>query len=195
VSKRSRDERERTSRGLSLITEEMRENLRNMTTAYSVSINIYALEVLPKYRPDAVQNNLELRIRYLTEQISQEEFKHALSREAKKYSSKIEIGQVIQTVVIGMSDILNRLVGYLRTTHHEGHTYTTNYCDIESIFKMYSEIDLLIEYANQCLQNICEQYKLTRYAMFIRDDKKNIKAGLFTTRIDEHGNLTQVRQA
>ena len=193
VSKKSRDEKERTKRGLNLITDEMRDNLRNMTAAYSISINYYALDVLPKYRPDAIQNNLELRIRYLTEQISQVDFKHALSRETKKYSSKVEIGQVIQTVIVGMSDILNRLIGYLRLTHNN--TENTNYCDVQPIFQFYSEIDLLIEYANQCLSNICEQYKLTRSAIFIRDERKQIKAGLFTTRINEEGTLIQVRQA
>jgi len=51
---------------------------------------------------------------------------------------------------------------------------------------MFSEIDTLIDYANECLEFICKQYKLTRVAIFVRDGKKKHQTGLYTVRsIDE----------
>jgi hypothetical protein len=149
---------------------------------YAVSIEVFANHILPRYRPDAIQNNLELRVDYLTEKITKEEFKSALSREAKQFNKKLEIGQVIQTVVFGMSDILTRLVNLLRETNNN---HSVSNLDPGQIFGMFSEIDALIDYANECLEFICKQYKLTRVAMFVRNSAKKHQPGLFTVRVIE----------
>lgn len=117
------------------------------------------------------------------EQITKDEFKRELSRESKQFNKKIEIGQVVQTVVFGMSDILTRLANFLRETND--HRSYTNYCDHEKILDMFSEIDTLIEYANECLEFICKQYKLTRVAIFVRDGAKQYITGLYTVRLEE----------
>ena len=174
---------EREKLGLSPVNKEMRTKIRERAIDYAVSIYEFAERILPRYRPDAIQNNLELRVLYLTEQITKEEFKSALSREAKQFHRKIEIGQVVQTVIFGMSDILTRLIGYLRENYDR--EANTNYVDIDKIVAMYSEIDALIEYANECLEFICKQYKLTRVAMFVRDESKFHQPGLYTVRVVE----------
>ena len=148
---------------------------------YSTSLNHYATELLPNYRTDAIQNNLELRVRYLTEQYSLKEFKTALSRESKQFNRKIEIGQVLQTVVFGMSDILSRLIEYLRDDTDN----INKIFEVEPIVKIFSEIDALIEYTNECLKNICKQYKLTRIALFIRSFARRRESGLFTVKTTE----------
>jgi hypothetical protein len=118
---------------------------------------------------------------YLTEQITETEFKTTLSREAKQFNKRIEIGQIVQTVVFGMSDILTRLVNFLRQTDDRANN--VNYCNIDTIFAIFSEIDALIEYANECLDFICKQYKSTRVAIFLRNtSKKNFHVGLYTVR-------------
>jgi hypothetical protein len=165
------------------VTKEMRTKIRERANDYAVSINEYAGRILPRYRPDAIQNNLELRVQYLTEQITKEEFKSTLSREAKQFHRKIEIGQVVQTVIFGMSDILTRLAEYLRENYDR--ELNVNYVDFGKIEAMYSEIDALIDYANECLDFICKQYKLTRVAMFVRDGSKGNPPGLYTARAKE----------
>ena len=172
---------EREKRGLPQITSDMRIKLRERSGDYAMSIHYYADRVLPRYRPDAIQDNLELRVDYLTEQITETEFKTTLSREAKQFNKRIEIGQIVQTVVFGMSDILTRLVNFLRQT--DDRTNNVNYCNINTIFAIFSEIDALIEYANECLDFICKQYKSTRVAIFLRNtSNKNFHVGLYTVR-------------
>ena len=186
---------EREKRGLKPITKEERNVIQHRTLDYAMSINFFANNVLPRYRPDAIQDNLELRVQYLTECITKEEFKSALCRESKQHNKRIEIGQVVQTVVFGMSDILTRLVNFLRETHDPN--FNTNYCDIDKIFAMFSEIATLIEYANECLEFICKQYKLTRVVIFVR--MANIyQPGLYTVRSVEKntndGKVTVLEQ-
>ena len=179
----SSSQEEREKRGLAPMTKEIKKRLRDRAVDYAISIHHFADRLLPRYRPDAIQNNQELRVKYLTEQITKDEFKTALSREAKQYYKKREIGQVIQTVVFGMSDILTRLVNILRE-NHEPNT-ETNYLDPDKIFAIFSEIDALIEYANECLEFICKQYKLTRVAMFVRDNHRTNHPGLYTAKFEE----------
>jgi hypothetical protein len=189
----SRNPVEREKRGLPPIDYSALKlkNLLTLASDYSLSLQYYAQEILPRFRPDAIQNNLELRVRYLTEQYNMDEFKHALSRETKQFNRNIEIGQVVQTVVFGMTDILTRVIATMRECRSEdGHAL---YCDHTHVLRMFSEIDSLIEYANECLENICKQYKLTKIVIFIRNLSKHHTYGLFTVR-ESNGQLIQVKQ-
>jgi len=189
---------DRENRGLKPLSRETKQILQTRTIDYSVSIEHFANRILPRYRPDAIQDNLELRVQYLTEQITKEEFKSALSREAKQFNKKLEIGQVIQTVVFGMSDILTRLVNFLREIRDTTKRQNADIDDVEKMFGMFSEIDALIDYANECLEFICKQYKLTRVAIFVRDAAKKHQTGLYTVRPieeeTEEGKVTSLLQ-
>ena len=189
---------DREHRGLKPLSRETKHTLQTKTIDYAVSIEQFANRILPRYRPDAIQNNLELRVQYLTEQITKEEFKSALSRESKQFNKKREIGQVIQTVVFGMSDILTRLATLLRELRESHRKQNTDIDDVEKILGMFSEMDALIDYANECLEFICKQYKLTRVAMFVRDSKKKHQTGLYTVRVVEEdkpeGKMTSLLQ-
>ena len=180
TSTMSRNPTEREKRGLSPLSIEVARQLLKDSSNYTMSIQYYSAYLLPRYRPDAIQNNLELRVLYLTKEITEEEFKSALSREAKQFNKRIEIGQVIQTVIFGMGDILTRLIQFLRNTDDQ--TNSVNYCDPAEILKIFREIDSLIEYANECLEFICKQYKLTRVAMIIRNIPDGCQPGLYTVR-------------
>lgn len=183
---------EREKRGLKPLLKDVRQQLNIRSIDYAITIHHLAEIVLPRYRPDAIQDNLELRVQYLTEQITKDSFKSALSREAKQFNRKIEIGQVVQTVVFGMSDILTRLVTYLRTDYNR--EANTNYCDPDQIFAMFSEIDALVNYANECLEFISKQYKMTRVAIFVRNISRKYQPGLYSVRVLEGiDGLTQVR--
>ena len=172
---------EREKQGLKPMTKEIKQMIQTRTSDYAVSISFFANEILPRYRPDAIQNNLELRVDYLVEKITKEEFKSALSREAKQFNKKIEIGQVVQTVVFGMSDILTRLVNFLRAYNQK----IIIHFDPDKIFEMFAEIDALIDYANECLEFICKQYKLKRVAIFVRNHALKHQEGLYTVKCVE----------
>jgi hypothetical protein len=181
TSSLSKDPVRRMERGLKPLTKDVSRQLMRESADYTTSIQHYAANVLPGYRADAIQNNLELRVNYLTKAITEEEFKSALSRDAKQFNKRNEIGQVIQTVIYGMSDILTRLIQFLRNTNDE--ELGTNYCEPDEIFKYFREVDALIDYANECLDFICKQYKLTRVAIFIRNGETNQRHyGLYTVR-------------
>ena len=188
---KNREKGERENRGLLPLTQENINYLRELRTKYcdyAISLHNYAEQILPRYRPDAIKDNLELRVKYLTEQYDMNEFKHALSRDSKQFNRNIEIGQVLQTVIFGMSDIFNRLIDYLRR-----HTSQKNdACGLEPIFGMDREFDSLMEYANECLENVCKQYKLTRIALFVREISKHNLPGLFTVK-EEKGKLIPKR--
>jgi hypothetical protein len=185
---------DRENRGLKPLSRETKHILQTKTIDYAVSIDHFANRILPRYRPDAIQNNLELRVQYLTEQITKEEFKSALSRESKQFNKKREIGQVIQTVVFGMSDILTRLATLLRELRESNRRKNTDIDDVEKILGMFSEMDALIDYANECLEFICKQYKLTRVAIFVRDSAKKHQTGLYTVRVVEEDPLAPLLQ-
>jgi len=174
---------ERKKRGLPAAPTEYRTKIRDRLNDYTMSIDEFAA-ILTRYRPDAIQDNQELRILYLTEQISEADFKSALSRDAKSFHRRIEIGQVIQTVVLGMSDILTRLANFLRQIYNSQNE-DKYCCDYDIILEMFAEIDALIEYANECLEFISKQYKLTRVALFVRDTTKGHHHGLFTAKMKE----------
>ena len=200
--------KKREKLGIELLSRDIKLMLQVKTADYSVSIERFANGILPRYRPDAIQNNLELRIQYLTEQITKDEFKSALSREAKQFNKKLEIGQVVQTVVFGMSDILTRLAILLREISEpkkqpkkqpeKQPEKQPDIDEVETIFGMFSEIDVLIDYGNECLEFICKQYKLTRVAIFVRNIAKKHHPGLYTVRVVEEtlpeGKVTSLVQ-
>jgi hypothetical protein len=195
---------EREKRIFRPFTKEIKHILQVRTMDYAVSIDYFANRILPRYRPDAIQDNMELRVQYLTEQITKDEFKSALSREAKQFNKKIEIGQVVQTVVFGMSDILTRLINLLRETRETIENDNRQHINTDyagKIVAMCSEIDALIDYANECLEFICKQYKLTRVAIFVRNNAMKYQSGLYTVRSNEEETedgkikmLVQVRE-
>jgi hypothetical protein len=61
------------------------------------------------YRTDRVQNNRDLRIKYLNNEISESNFKTTLQRREKDLEKKREILQVLNTCVVAGSDILRSL--------------------------------------------------------------------------------------
>lgn len=162
------------------ITREGCNQIRTKAIDCAISIETIS-RLMVNYRPDAIQSNLESRIKYLTEEINEQEFKSYLSRDTKKFNKNREIGQVLQTVVFAMTDILNRLIELLRTTDIP--RTERNYATEESIMPILSEVDSLMNYANECLQKICVEYKITRVGLFIRNQELKQSAGLCSVNV------------
>lgn len=185
-------ERYKTRRDVCELAKRRTADITNSISAIS--------EMLPKYRPDAILDSLELRVKYLTEEYDEAQFRMGLFREAKKFKKEREIGQVLQTVVFAMTDILNRLVEYLRDyVEHLGRAmeqdpvknlqlnetiYDPNAAQsAERTLQILSETDNLFDYANECLAKICVEYKVARVGLFLRDSEKRIECGLFGVNI------------
>jgi len=116
--------------------------------------------VLPEYRPDQVADFLDLRIKYISSQIDEPEFRSRLARDQKKHDKKCEIGEVIQMLTITTHELLFRFfqeIEELPTAEIYQNLHTLD------------EIDRLYEYANECLSNICRVYGATLIGVRIMD--------------------------
>ena len=153
-------------RDIELSAAEIESEVNRKTTDIAMSLPVF-VSILPRYRNDAIQNNLELRVKYLTEEINDEQFRSGLFRDAKKFNVEREIGQVIQTVVFAMTDILNRVVDYLKANDLPNDH--ANLSDPMQVLLILSEVDALMNYANECLFKICGEYKIVRTGLFLRN--------------------------
>lgn len=93
---------------------------------------------LPNFQTDYVAKNQDLRIKYLENQISDEEFKISIQRNDKKHRNKREISQVLQLVNTTVTDIIFRIMDRLRYSDNGQHNLTSflgefqeirNYCN------------------------------------------------------------------
>jgi hypothetical protein len=100
----------------------------------------------PKYEIRVVDNT-ELRIDYLTNLISEEQFKTTLQRDVKKNNKKREIFQVLDLYVRSMADILFRYYEMLKKAEPDQ-------CDNEIL----GEINTLVVYVNECFKRIGNNY-------------------------------------
>ena len=100
----------------------------------------------PKYEIRAVDNT-ELRVAYLTNLITEEQFKTTLQRDVKKNNKKREIFQVLDLYVRSMTDILFRYYEMLKKAEPD-------HCDNEIL----DEINTLVQYVNECFKRIGNNY-------------------------------------
>ena len=101
---------------------------------------IQHIEHVEMIRPD-VENNLELRIRYLTNKISEKEYKFILQKNEKRREKHRDINNILTMIIHTGSDILRQFV------NHE--------MNIEQIKDL---IPNLIKYTNETLKVISKRY-------------------------------------
>jgi len=101
---------------------------------------IQHIEHVEMIRPD-VENNLELRIRYLTNKISEKEYKFILQKNEKRREKHRDINNILTMIVHTGSDILRQLVN--------------REMNIEQIKDV---IPNLIKYTNETLKVISKRY-------------------------------------
>jgi mRNA-degrading endonuclease YafQ of YafQ-DinJ toxin-antitoxin module len=104
---------------------------------------------LPRYRVDHVENNAGLRIKYMRNQISKEEFQKQVQQANKRYEKKREIYGVIQLLITAVTDILYRV---------KQHTIECDDTAFEKAFQTFLEVDKITEYTNECLLDIANTY-------------------------------------
>jgi hypothetical protein len=122
---------------------------------------------LPTFQTDYVVRNQDLRIKYLENSISEDEFKMLIQRNDKKNKKNTEVVQVLQLSNTAVTDIIYRLMDNLENSDAEKH-------DIDSYLK---EIEEIIKYCNDIFRDIGFTYNTVRYAfndsfVFIRVEKE-----------------------
>ena len=69
--------------------------------------------IAPHYLIDVLKLNEDLRVKYMTNQISKEKFKTLIQRNDKRHQKYNEITDVLNLVVTGATDIINRFANNL----------------------------------------------------------------------------------
>ena len=126
--------------------------------------------VLPTYRMNYNENNRYLRIQYMRNQISENEFKILIQRNNKKYEKNTEIRNVLELLINTVGDVILKIYHYLMgqrstvttrsllTTRSNTSTMAVNNVDFEVIDNILLEIDPIILYVNECFREISKTY-------------------------------------
>ena len=82
---------------------------KSIMNAFRNFVHIERVE-LRNYRTDRIENNRDLRIKYLNKEVTEEQFKKTLQKREKDIEKKREILQVLNTCVVVGSEIMRRLL-------------------------------------------------------------------------------------
>jgi hypothetical protein len=127
----------------SAIEETFRKQTSNIMRMIRRAIHIRGV-VMAAHRVNIDQKNMELRIDYMMNRITMDEFKYKLQCLNKKYMKSHEIHQVFDMLVISITDIIYRFSDYLETV---------NYIHNVS-FAILDEIPPICDFANECFCDI-----------------------------------------
>ena len=117
--------------------------------------------ILPRYHTgDRVVMNEHLRIQYMRNIITEEHFKTTLQRNEKKHEKHRELHNILTILLTTVTDIVFRFIAHLQEANPGAWT-----------FDILEEIDPLVNYVNECLQDTARTYKskLLRFSNEIRD--------------------------
>lgn len=105
--------------------------------------------ILPRY---AIQNrerrNEDLRIKYMRNFITEDDFKTVLQRNEKKCEKYREIHNILDVLKTTVTDIIIRFIDHLEKCRAGNWEY-----------KILKEVEPIINYANECLSDISKTYK------------------------------------
>lgn len=104
---------------------------------------------MPVYQVDNVENNLKLRIKYLRNKITKDEFKILLQRDNKKHEKKREMYEILQLFVNTVTEIINRVKIDIQES---------NNTSFDKPLETINEVDRIQEYVNECLLEISNTY-------------------------------------
>jgi hypothetical protein len=105
--------------------------------------------IMPRYETeDRVRRNEQLRVMYMRNTITEENFKITLQRNEKKIEKHREIHNVLTILLTTISDIVFRFYTHLQDVR-------ANQWSMDIL----SEIDPIIDYVNECLRDTSRTYK------------------------------------
>ena len=126
------------------------DSYRRSITAFCRCLIHIRYQNLPLWQINNRDDNLQLRIQYLRNRITEEEFKKALQRKEKENLKKTEISNIIRVFLDCSTDILYRYRDYLLELDRE-------FVDV------FAEVHSLVLYANECLHKVSQVYKSRQY--------------------------------
>ena len=104
--------------------------------------------IMSKYEVGARETrNEQLRIDYMRNRITEDQFKTTLQRNDKKFEKSREIHNVLTILLNTITDIVNRFYTHLREAFN-------NEFSIDTL----DEIDPIVDYVNECLRDISKTY-------------------------------------
>jgi len=135
-------------------------NMRRILTRLDNTIRygIHLLQVERPNPPNYERRNEDLRVQYLMKEITEEEMRALLQRDDKRHHRNQEIAEVYTLLVNTVTDILYRFYDELNQKKDE--EPRENRPDIDD--SMLSEINRIVEYANECLADISHTYSCSR---------------------------------
>jgi hypothetical protein len=128
------------------------------------NISYIQYEVLPKFH-NGFNDNQDLRIRYLQNLITEEQFKQTLLSRKRKSDKNKEISVILHTFLTSIIDLFHRFKHDLR--EFLSNVDNRNFIRLQKFHDdFYFEIDNLIMYINSCFQNVTEKYNSkTKYSI------------------------------
>jgi hypothetical protein len=111
----------------------------NIMASFRIFVHIERYE-FRNYRTDQIENNRDLRVKYLNKEITEDQFKKTLQKREKSVEKKREILQVLNTCVVVGSEILRKLI----TSKNET-TYLNEFRELK-------------EFTNESMQKISKLY-------------------------------------
>lgn len=113
---------------------------------------------LDSYRVDPVEDNVELRIKYLCKEIDKSEFQIAVQRKNKKHEKKQEIYGVLQLFITTITDIIYRVSAAFNNKVYTIDASNSRIVSIQHVIEIVRESDAIVEYVNGCLQEMSVTY-------------------------------------
>ena len=117
-----------------------------------VSIHNIRFE-LAQFQTDYFIKNQDLRVQYLKNEMSEEQFKWQIQVNDKRNRKHTEIAQVLQLSNTAVTDIVYRIIDNLRTSDKDKHNLEAMIC----------EFDEVIRYCNDIFKDISFTYKSVQY--------------------------------
>ena len=129
---------------------------------------------MPKFTSDIFKNNEELRIKFMSNEITENQFKNLIQRYDKKSKKNEEIYNVFQFFNSTMNDLTYRIIENLRATRNGNHNFR----------QLFAEMEVLREYCNTTFADISETYDCVLYNfdkwkrfVTVKSEKDNKKLG------------------
>lgn len=117
---------------------------------------------MPGYRVDQVANNLDLRVKYMRNQIDKDTFQSRIHRDNKKHEKKREMNEILGMFIQAVTDIVYRALDYCKNNVNmaifKKGTPEEKTKQVSEVNNILNEIDAIRLYSNECLAEIAETY-------------------------------------
>ena len=135
---------------------------------------------MPTYQVDQIEDNLALRVDYLRNRITEDEFKVRIQRANKQHQKKREIGEIIHLFVQSITDILYRVNDCVDNNRPKCETSFEQDTLHKEITTILDEIEPLVEYTDECFTDISTTYGCKQRAIRMYNDRDRYRDVLIT---------------